>query len=463
MRKHIYSLSFLFVSLFFTSMSFAQEIAVKFSVDMANENVDGSVNMLWVYDLTEQPNIVPLTKNGTVWSATVDFDISSTIYYLFINGPFVGNTSKFEYVSDDCAYTEQPGMRTRTATFGITDTEIPSVCFGACGACPSQVTSKFSVDMAVLGAELANNVTLYVTKDFSATPTFVPMSKVGTTTVWEATTNLDENAEYYYIFMNGDPTSQAFDNEKDLEKGFGLANCGEEVGDNVYARKVTTTTGSMDLETVCYGLCGDCTTNYGVDVEVDMEDVELSGKSVYAKYYVSAFVNGTVELTKDENTNVWSGEIPSPAGVKLAYTFSVGNPDVDGVVEELSGLDCVKSLGADNYRVVEMVDKDMTLPKVCFSTCAACITGNSDLGSLDSEVNIYPNPLSSELNINISGKQSNVYTIEIINTLGAIVSTDIFETSIGRFTKDVRSLTNGLYFVKISTNEGFSTQKFIKK
>jgi len=463
MRKNIYTFSFLLACLMASSFSFAQNVAVKFSVDMANETVGNVVNVLWAYDLTEEPKIIALTQNGTEYSTTAEIETGKTIYYLFINGPFVGATSKFEYVDDACANTEQPGTRTRSVNIAYSNVNLETVCFGSCSECETQIDAKFSVDMAVLGAELANNVTLYLSKDLSAVPDFVSMTKVAGTTVWETTTQLDQNTDYYYAFINGDPTSQNFDSEKDIEKGFGLANCGEEIAANVFTRTLTTSAENMEMPTVCYGLCGDCTTNYSITVEVDLEGVELNNESVFAKYYVSDFVNGSVELTKDVNTNIWYGDIPSPSGVKLAYTFSIGNPDVSGVVETLDGADCSISIGAASYRVVDMVSGDMDLDKVCFSTCAACITGNSDLGSLSSEVTIYPNPISSILNIGIVGSDMTTYKIEVLNTLGAVISTDLFETTTGRFTKNVNNLTNGLYFVKISTNEGFSTQKFIKK
>lgn len=75
--------------------------------------------------------------------------------------------------------------------------------------------------------------------------------------------------------------------------------------------------------------------------------------------------------------------------------------------------------------------------------------------TIDVFVNIYPNPVSSILNIKSSEQINN---IEIYSTLGKRVFSASFSSTV-----DVSTLKKGVYFIKIFNDNGaFSTKKFIK-
>ena len=72
--------------------------------------------------------------------------------------------------------------------------------------------------------------------------------------------------------------------------------------------------------------------------------------------------------------------------------------------------------------------------------------------------NLYPNPTTNELNINLKSAIE-INSIQIYNTIGQLVSVQT-----GNALKvDVSNLKTGNYFIKINTNEGFSTSQFIKE
>lgn len=71
---------------------------------------------------------------------------------------------------------------------------------------------------------------------------------------------------------------------------------------------------------------------------------------------------------------------------------------------------------------------------------------------------LYPNPATSELNINLKSAIE-IISIQIYNTIGQLVSVQT-----GNALKvDVSNLKTGNYFIKVNTNEGFSTSQFIKE
>ena len=75
----------------------------------------------------------------------------------------------------------------------------------------------------------------------------------------------------------------------------------------------------------------------------------------------------------------------------------------------------------------------------------------------DNRIRLFPNPVKDELIID-SGQRL-IENVEIVDLLGRIViSLKSLEASI-----NVSNLHTGIYFVKIKTNRGVVTEKFIKK
>jgi hypothetical protein len=80
----------------------------------------------------------------------------------------------------------------------------------------------------------------------------------------------------------------------------------------------------------------------------------------------------------------------------------------------------------------------------------------NDTFELDSKVSIYPNPVTTELNIQIPSNIS-LEAVVIYNALGQ----NVFESK-ATFV-DINSLSAGVYSLKIITSEGSVLKKFIKK
>lgn len=72
----------------------------------------------------------------------------------------------------------------------------------------------------------------------------------------------------------------------------------------------------------------------------------------------------------------------------------------------------------------------------------------------DINVALYPNPVTSKLNISAEGVQE----VSIIDVNGRTVMTQQNANAI-----DMSEMANGVYFVRVITNEGISTQKIVKK
>ncbi len=74
-------------------------------------------------------------------------------------------------------------------------------------------------------------------------------------------------------------------------------------------------------------------------------------------------------------------------------------------------------------------------------------------------INLYPNPVSNELIIEVKGNKE-LFNFEILNTIGQIVSKGSFEEKI---TIQTSNFTSGFYLVKLENGNAFEFKKIIKE
>lgn len=82
-----------------------------------------------------------------------------------------------------------------------------------------------------------------------------------------------------------------------------------------------------------------------------------------------------------------------------------------------------------------------------------------------SDINIYPNPATNFLNIDLSSENAQNITLNICDMSGKIIYTDILNHNGGtqNFKVPVSELASGMYFLHLNTTTGKSIQKFIVK
>ncbi len=91
---------------------------------------------------------------------------------------------------------------------------------------------------------------------------------------------------------------------------------------------------------------------------------------------------------------------------------------------------------------------------------------NNQVGTSDIieelSINLYPNPVSKQLEVSLSDIANDTYQVNIYNVVGSQIST--FEISNTSFNIDVTNYSNGLYLLQLlDKNEKFIVRKFIVK
>ncbi len=79
------------------------------------------------------------------------------------------------------------------------------------------------------------------------------------------------------------------------------------------------------------------------------------------------------------------------------------------------------------------------------------------------KANVYPNPANQELNIDLYSQSQNTIVIELIDISGRLVLSEQYQISIGLNQKQINidQVQKGLYMLKLSSENGVSTEKII--
>ncbi|MFL5763506.1 MAG: FG-GAP-like repeat-containing protein [Bacteroidia bacterium] len=130
-------------------------------------------------------------------------------------------------------------------------------------------------------------------------------------------------------------------------------------------------------------------------------------------------------------TNGWTGTTTSSTAYYYYYDWKIATPAVN-----------------------------CTSPRVPVTATVTTATG-INAATAGNGVNIYPNPASSEVNVEFGFNMNSVTTIEIADVTGRMVSTSSYENPVqGQTVKvDVSNLNAGSYFITIRNN----TQKLVQK
>ena len=126
-------------------------------------------------------------------------------------------------------------------------------------------------------------------------------------------------------------------------------------------------------------------------------------------------------------------------------------------VQVITGL----SSPADIY--YNLSDDSLACPNAGNNTVTFHYMGSTTgVGEMNEEkVSVFPNPVTSQLSI--SNNQSSIKQIEIFNIVGEKIYSQQQTTNSKFQTINVSALSPGVYFVRVKTNGGISSAKFIKE
>jgi len=153
-------------------------------------------------------------------------------------------------------------------------------------------------------------------------------------------------------------------------------------------------------------------------------------------------------LICDNNINLTTLKLKNGADETYNNTFSfANNPNLRFVCQDSFLLNYTQNL-VTQYGYTN-----------CLVTTDCSLLSTSDF-AMDNHIVLYPNPVKTLLNLEITSSLE-ITSITISNTLGQLVLAIPDAQKVK--TVDVSVLVNGTYFMKINSDKGTVTKKFIKE
>ena len=152
--------------------------------------------------------------------------------------------------------------------------------------------------------------------------------------------------------------------------------------------------------------------------------------------------------------------LPIVPTITISFDELITDPGYDNYQWYINGTllngenDSTLQVILNGFYEVEVFDQNN-----CSNISGGIFYGAVHVNENENEISLYPIPSKKEINL-ISNKE--LLSIEIINSNGQIVKTLNGYNSINHTKIDISSLSNGIYFMKINTNDGLSVKKFHK-
>ena len=319
--------------------------------------------------------------NGNTYTLTVTASAGQNVS-VTVNGQLESNYDSMT-ITDSTGTTVnaevdgvfQDAVYTADGTMTITVSNDSSVNYGdmtfafACASSQSNVT--FSVDMSNYPGGLGADDTVHLNGSFAGwCGDCIPMSDDDGDGIWTVTIPLDDGDYEYKFTVNGWSNQEQW-------PGDGTPACAENADDGTYENRAFTVAGAdLTLQTVYWNLCigEEPGETYTVTFSVNTANITVGANGLYAGGGVLGNAQA-LELTDDDNDNVWVGSIDLPEGSTGNYIF-LNSPNDGGdwgAKENLEGQDCA-DVNNYNDRILDPVTADTTL-LACFGECSGNGTG----------------------------------------------------------------------------------------
>ncbi|MEN9348855.1 MAG: hypothetical protein RLZZ77_2366 [Bacteroidota bacterium] len=317
-------------------------------------------------------NAMSDADGDNIWEVTLNLPEGS-YEYKFAHDAWTGQENLIS--GSSCTITNNDGFTNRSLNLNG-DVVLDAVCWGSCTACGTVVNNydvTFRVDMSqytgTFTAPEVNGTFNGWCGNCNA------MSDEDGDNIWEVTLNLAEGS-YEYKFAH-----DAWTNSENLTSGSSCT-----VTNNGFTNRSLNLTGDVVLDAVCWGSCNACSvqpSTYNVTFQVDMSQQTFSFTEMQLNGTFNNWCGACAPMSDANGDNIWEITIPLEAG---SYEFKYAYDNWTGSEQLADGQSCTVNNGGFVNRAL-VVDGDMTLPVVCYASCAAC-SNPSDLFNVTFQVDM---------------------------------------------------------------------------
>ena len=155
-----------------------------------------------------------------------------------------------------------------------------------------------------------------------------------------------------------------------------------------------------------------------------------------------------ISWDNDANVNSWNIQYRPVGGTLSSATSNTNSYTINGLQPETSYQIQVQANCGDGN----------------LSEWSSAVTGTTTVGIdswLSNSVSLYPNPAKEVVNVQCTMNNVQIETVEVFDVYGKLLNTVIVTENPTRI--NVSGLANGMYFVRVTTEQGVATKSFVKK
>ena len=209
------------------------------------------------------------------------------------------------------------------------------------------------------------------------------------------------------------------------------------------------------LSVVCWSQCTACDVDVTLKVNMAWEKANnaISADGIHVAGDFQGWNPGATEMLDADNDGIYQVTVSLPANSSIQYKFINGNAwGSDESVPSACVVPTTMNRGAT------FAYGDSTLNPVCYGKCTDCAAG---LGESLQNVSLFPNPTRGQFNLARMDAATEV-AVSVLDLQGKVLTVAVWAAGAESLGIDLSSFANGVYMVRMTSEEGSRTMRVSK-
>ena len=209
------------------------------------------------------------------------------------------------------------------------------------------------------------------------------------------------------------------------------------------------------LNVVCWSQCTACDVGVTLKVNMSWEKANnaISADGIHVAGDFQGWLPGATEMLDANNDGIFEVTFTVPANSSIQYKFINGN--AWGSDESVPSA-CV--VPTTNNRGATFAYGDSTMSPVCYGKCTDCAAG---LGESLQHVSLFPNPTRGQFNLARMDAATEV-EVSVLDLQGKVLTVAKWSEGVDALSIDLSNFANGVYMVRMTSEEGSRTMRVSK-
>ena len=209
------------------------------------------------------------------------------------------------------------------------------------------------------------------------------------------------------------------------------------------------------LNVVCWSQCTACDVDVTLKVNMAWEVANnaISADGIHVAGDFQGWLPGATEMLDANNDGIFEVTFTVPANSSIQYKFINGNAwGSDEPVPSACAVTGTTNRGAT------FAYGDSTMSPVCYGKCTDCAAG---LGESLQHVSLFPNPTRGQFNLARMDAATEV-EVSVLDLQGKVLTVAKWSEGVDALSIDLSNFANGVYMVRMTSEEGSRTMRVSK-